>query len=579
MGTIQSAIRIRDGMSSALQSMNRSLRIVLSSFEAMQRTSANPVNTVAIRSAQRELDQVSLSIREMETEMERANQTSTRMGNGFHQANSGASRLLTTVRNLASAYVGLQGIETIVNLSDSMASTTARLDLMNDGLQSTEQLQKKIFQSAQNSRSAYLETAAAISKMGLNAGNAFTSNDELIAFMEQVNKNFVIGGASAEEQKNAMLQLTQAMGAGALRGEELNSILEQGPLIARNIEKYMGWASGSIKSYAADGMVTAEVVKNAMLAMAEETNNKFDGMNRTWAQVMTNIQNRALMASQGLLSMINLIAQHWGSIEPVAIAAGVGILFFSTATWVACGGVGTLTGAIGVLWSTLIKNPFILLASLILGVVVYAIYQWIQACGDVETAWATAMYNAETITNNVMNAIFYKIQDTVNGAIKLINMLIRGANQIPGVNFKELETVHFADKRAAEGARAVAAARTRMETSKATAAEKKTTGMAQLHYTVADSASLSGIGDSTEKIARNTGSALDSLNRTAEDLSYMRELAGQKSISQFTTAEIKVDMSGMTNQINSEMDLDGVVAYLENRVEESMLVAAEGIHL
>lgn len=541
MGTIQSAIRIRDGMSSALQSMNRSLRIVLSSFEAMQRTSANPVDTAAIRSAQRELDQVSLSIREMETEIERANQASTRMGNGFHQANRGASRLLATIRNLTSAYVGLQGIETIVNLSDSMASTTARLDLMNDGSQSTEQLQKKIFQSAQNSRSAYLETAAAISKMGLNAGSAFTSNDELIAFMEQINKNFVIGGASAEEQKNAMLQLTQAMGAGALRGEELNSILEQGPLIARNIEKYMGWASGSIKSYAADGMVTAEVVKNAMLAMAEETNNKFDGMNRTWAQVMTNIQNRALMASQGLLSMINLVAQYWGSIEPVAIACGGGILFFAAATWVACGGVGTLTGAIGVLWSTLLKNPFILIASLILGVVVYAIYQWIQACGSVETAWATAMYNAETITNNVMNAIFYK----------------------------------FADNRAAEGARAVAAARTRMETAKATGTEKKT----QLHYTVADSASLSGIGDSTEKIAKNTGSALDSLNRTAEDLSYLKDLAGQKSINQFTTAEIKVDMSGMTNQINNEMDLDGVVAYLEDRVEESMLVAAEGIHL
>lgn len=579
MGTIQSAIRISDGMSPVLRSMNRSLRIVLSSFEAMQRTSAHPVDTAAIRSAQRELDQVSLAIREMEAEMERANQTSSRMGNGFHQANGGANRLLATVRNLVSAYAGLQGIEAVVKLSDSMASTTARLNLMNDGLQSTEELQQKIFRSAQNSRSAYLETAAAVSKMGLNAGNAFASNDELIAFMEQVNKNFVIGGASAEEQKNAMLQLTQAMGAGALRGEELNSILEQGPLIARNIEKYMGWASGSIKSYAADGMVTAEVVKNAMLATAEETNARFNSMNLTWAQVMTNIQNRALMASQGLLAMINLVAQHWGSIEPVVIAAGVGILFFAAATWVASGGVGTLTGAMGILWSTLIKNPFILIGSLILGVVVYAIYQWVQACGSVEAAWATAMYNVENLTNNVMNAVLYKIQDTVNGAIKLVNMLIRGVNQIPGVNFKEFETAHFADRRAAKGATSVAAARTRMETAKAAAAEKKAAGAAQLHYTVADPATLSGIGDSAKKTAKNTGSALDSLNRTAEDLSYLKELAGQKSINQFTTAEIKVDMSGMTNQINSEMDLDGVVAYLEDKVEESMLVAAEGTHL
>lgn len=101
--------------------------------------------------------------------------------------------------------------------------------------------------------------------MGLNAGNAFSSNQELIAFTEQVNKQFKIGGASAQEQSNAMVQLTQAMAAGVLRGQDLNSILAAAPGIARTIEESMGWASGSIKQYAEDGKVTAQVVKNALL--------------------------------------------------------------------------------------------------------------------------------------------------------------------------------------------------------------------------------------------------------------------------------------------------------------------------
>lgn len=159
------------------------------------------------------------------------------------------------------------------------------------------------------SRSVYFDTASAVAKLGLNAGNAFNGDmNQVIAFMEQVNKQFVIGGATAQEQSNAMIQLTQAMAAGALRGEELNSILDGAPGIARAIEKYMGIAEGSIKTVAQEGKVTAEVVKNAMFAMADETNAKFDSMPKTWAQIWAGMKNKALSMFAPILTKINQIA-------------------------------------------------------------------------------------------------------------------------------------------------------------------------------------------------------------------------------------------------------------------------------
>ncbi len=176
---------------------------------------------------------------------------------------------------------------------------------MNDGLQETSALNEMIFQSSLRSRASYLDTADAIAKMGVNAGNAFSSNTELIAFMEQVNKQFAIGGATAQEQKNAMVQLTQAMAAGALRGEELNSILDAAPGIARTIEQSMGWAEGSIKKYAEKGMVSAGVVKNSLLSMAEETNAKFQSMPMTVSQAMTMMESIVQHSVSGMAAEWN----------------------------------------------------------------------------------------------------------------------------------------------------------------------------------------------------------------------------------------------------------------------------------
>ena len=308
MGTIRTAIALYDGVTSPLQSMHKAMGVVLNTFEAMQQASGRAVDTAAIREAREEWAKAGTAFDAIEENIRNANNEQQKFNNSIRGGNNSANGLLSTIKKIAVAAGGIVGINKVQNISDKLASTKARLNLLVDDGGSVDVLEQKIMASAQRSRSAYFDTAAAVAKLGLNAGNAFGGNmDQVIAFMEQVNKQFVIGGATAQEQSNAMIQLTQAMAAGALRGEELNSILDGAPGIARAIEKYMGIAEGSIKTVAQEGKVTAEVVKNAMFAMADETNAKFDSMPKTWAQIWVDMKNQALSMFAPILTKINQI--------------------------------------------------------------------------------------------------------------------------------------------------------------------------------------------------------------------------------------------------------------------------------
>lgn len=309
MGTIRTAIALYDGVTSPLQSMHKAMGVVLNTFESMQQASGRAVDTAAIREAREEWAKAGTAFDTIEENIRNANNEQQNFNNSIRGGSNSANGLLSIIKKVAVAAGGIVGINKALNISDELASTKARLNLLVDDGGSVEALEQKIMASAQRSRSVYFDTASAVAKLGLNAGNAFDGNmDQVIAFMEQVNKQFVIGGATAQEQSNAMIQLTQAMAAGALRGEELNSILDGAPGIARAIEKYMGIAEGSIKSVAQEGKVTAEVVKNAMFAMADETNAKFDSMPKTWAQIWAGMKNQALSMFAPILTKINQIA-------------------------------------------------------------------------------------------------------------------------------------------------------------------------------------------------------------------------------------------------------------------------------
>ena len=236
-------------------------------------------------------DQMTAAIKEGNSALIDTIENQSRLGRETQKTNNQAGKLLSTIKRIAAAAGVTTLVRSFLDFSDTQAQINARLNLMNDGFQTTNELSEMIYQSALRSKAAYSDTADAVGKMGLNAGNAFSSNQELIAFTEQVNKQFKIGGASAQEQSNAMVQLTQAMAAGVLRGQDLNSILAAAPGIARTIEESMGWASGSIKQYAEDGKVTAQVVKNALLDMADQTNQKFESIPMTLSDAMTQAQN------------------------------------------------------------------------------------------------------------------------------------------------------------------------------------------------------------------------------------------------------------------------------------------------
>lgn len=288
--------------------VNRALNTVLDSFEAMQTASSEAVDTSKIAEARSQL----VSARtQMEAVTQEINQSTEAQAKLNAQVTSGANSmegLKNKVMSLAAAYVSIQGVKQVIDLSDTLTQTTARLDMMNDGLQTTEELQQMIFQAAQRSRGEYQSTADAVSKMGIMAGDAFNSNQELVAFAEQLNKQFTIAGTSQEGISAAMLQLTQAMGSGVLRGEELNSVFEQAPTIIQTIADYLDVPIGQIRDMAADGQLTAEIVKNALLSAADETNAKFEEMPMTFGQIWTSISNEALMAFQPVLEQISGLA-------------------------------------------------------------------------------------------------------------------------------------------------------------------------------------------------------------------------------------------------------------------------------
>ena len=265
-----------------------------------------------------------------------------RFNRGIEEGTNEANSLMQTIKGAVATYATIQTLSTVLNLSDQLTSTTARLNLMNDGLQTTQDLQNMIYLSAERARGSYQATADAVSKLGLMAGDAFGSSKEIVAFMEQVNKQFTIAGTETAGIDAAMLQLTQAMGSGVLRGEEYNSILEQAPNIIQAIADYMEVPKGQLKDMAADGAITADIVKAAMFAAADETNKKFASMPKTFSQIWTSFQNTALMAFQPVLQRMNEIANSEAfqefvnnAINVLSKVADIAISTFDTLTNIA----------------------------------------------------------------------------------------------------------------------------------------------------------------------------------------------------------------------------------------------------
>lgn len=293
------------------------------------------------------------------------------------QTNSRGTSLLGTIRNLAGTFLGMQSVRWLVNTSDQLTSINARLRLMTGSAEAAAAAQEEIYQAAMRSRGAYADMADFVSQLGTVAGNAFTGTDELVAFAEQIQKQMAISGASGASAQAALVQLTQGLASGTLRGEELNSVLEQTPMIAQTIAEYMGVTIGEMRELASEGKVTAEVVKNAMLGAAEETNAQFEQMPMTWARVWTMFQNVAIQALDPVLDAISWLANNIDLVGPIVLGLGAAFgVFLLAANWtnICTAATTALTTAqemLGAVMATTWGLPLIIIA-LVIGAI-YAV--------------------------------------------------------------------------------------------------------------------------------------------------------------------------------------------------------------
>lgn len=717
MATIRSQMVLNDGISGVLMKMNRALNTTLNAFEQVQRASGRAVDATQIQAARAALVQANNEVEQMAEGYRRAAEQEEVLNRGLRNGNSAAGGLLGKVKGIVATLAAGAGLKALTGLSDKMTSTTARLSFMVDDGGSVDALEQKIMASAQRSRSYYMDTASAIASMGSNAGRAFGNNDELIGFMELINKSFVIGGASAEGQSAAMLQLTQAMAAGALRGEELNSILENAPSIARAIESYMGIAEGSIKQYAEQGLVTAEVVKNAMFASADDINAKFESMPMTWGQIATKMQNTALAAFNPVLTRLNQVANsaqfntvingainglamlatvatgvldllingaafvvdNWSWISPIVYGL-VGAFIAYNAVALITNGINTAAAAIDAvraarlamttvatgaqttatfaqtaaqygLNAALAACPITWIVVLVIALVaaIYAacsaiakftgiansgfgviagginvVIQFFVNLGLTVANIALGIWNAlgacaqniGIAFGNVIAGVQSWFYNLLSTALTVVAGICEALNKLPFVEFDYSGITNAASDYAAKAAEASGNMQDFVSVGDAFNEGMSTfetwqdgwvgdafdaganwgdgvaagvsdaigglfntdLGAATDYGTGMGNFALDDIADYTGQTAANTGAAADALSISTEELEYLRDIAERDAINRFTTAEVKIDMTGMTNRIEGGADLDGVISVLTDGFTEALLTAAEGVH-
>lgn len=308
----------------------------------------------------------------------RAESAALRLQEQQQKATASAMDSMThSIRNLLGAFAGMQAVRWLVNTSDQLTSINARLQLMTGSAEGAAAAQEKIYQAAMRSRGAYADMADFVSQLGTTAGNAFRDTNELIAFAEQIQKQLAISGASGASAQAALVQLTQGLSSDALRGEELNSVLEQTPLIAKTIADYMGVTIGEMRELASEGKVTADVVKNAILGATAETNAQFEQMPMTWAQVWTMAQNIAIRALDPVLQAISWLANNIETVGPIVLSLGAAFaVFLVAANWTnictaATTGLATAQKMLGAVMATTWGLPLIIIA-LVIGAI-YAV--------------------------------------------------------------------------------------------------------------------------------------------------------------------------------------------------------------
>ena len=634
-----------------------------------------------------------------------------RFNQKINEGTANADNLMNTIKSAVATYATVQTVGVVFDLSDTLTSTTARLSMMNDGVQTTSELINMVYAAAQDARGSFDQMADVVARFGNNARDAFGSSEEVVAFADLIQKQMTIAGASTQEAANAELQLSQALGSGVLRGDELNSIFDQAPNLIQNIADYLDVPIGRIREMAADGELSASVVKAAIFSAADDINSKFESMPQTFAQIWTSFQNTALMSFQPVLNRLNeiansdafqqfvnnaigglsvvasvsleilnslvnvadVVANNWSWISPIiggvtaalmvyygsrlavnavdmigngihlataavmmVHAAATGTLTAATAaeiaaqnglngallacpiTWIVMGvialiavllavtnaiaqvtgvtqsGVGIITGVISVGGAFILNTIISLINSVItLGVSFWNMLANFAAAfglifndpiAAIEVMFLSLFNFIVSIVSSaagILDTIFGSdLQSAVQGfQDKIQTQINTTVENAGGDKPKTLDPSDYTMERISYGdAFSMGADFGDGVVGGISDFFNKTFNMDSVAPSVDLSDYTAGIGDGVKDIAGNTGAIKNSLDITDEDLKYLRDIAEQEVINRFTTAEVKIDMSGMSNNISNGMDLDGVVSVMAEGVAEAIDTAAEGVH-
>lgn len=381
MSSIQTGIELQDNFTNVMYSIIDAMSEAVYAADDLQSAMNESVNTSAY-------DQMQADIQQTANELNEASQNQNNFNQEIRAGTQQANELTNTIKRAVAAYVSIQSVGKALDISDELASTTARLNLMNDNLQSTQELTNMVYAAAQDARGSFGDMASNVAKLGTLAGDTFSSSAEIVAFANQLNKQMKLSGASTEEASSAMLQLTQSLAKGTLNGDELTSVMENGSMVIQTIADYMGVAQGEIKDLAADGQVTSDIIIAAMLGAADETNAAFATLPLTWSDIWQNIKNAALVAFQPVLQRINdfansTVVQNFanGVIEAMAVISNVVLNIFDL--------IGTVGGFIADNWSVI--SPIIY--GVIAALAVYAAYLGIVKGIEIASAAATAIHS------------------------------------------------------------------------------------------------------------------------------------------------------------------------------------------
>lgn len=713
IATIKSSLVLNDQMSSVLHRINAAMSATIDACETMGLTMGDAFNAKTFNSARAAIGEANTAVKNMETSYKGAAAGQEKLNQKIHEGKTAANGLLGKISGLVSVYSLIRGGGKLLNMSDEITSTTARLNLMNDGLQTTDELLNMVYGAAQNSRGSLSGMSAVVARMGNNVGigdgKVFDSSGEVVAFSELIQKQMTIAGASASEAENAIIQLSQGLASGTLRGDELNSVAEQAPGIIQNIADYLGVSSSKIREMAADGKITADVVKNAMFNAADDINTKFDTMPMTWEQVCQSMANTAQMnfvrpVSEKITEITSdprfkqMLSNIQGVFTPLAsitislldkmasaayfvsenfslIAPAVGVVVSVLGAYtIALGvvkGIEVASNAIKVIGigleyakaaakrkvveatiaetaaqmglnTAILSSPVFWIAVVIIAVVA-ALYLVVAAINKVtgKTISATGIIcgvisvGLAFIKNLFVAVINYAILRGValwNGIVDFANGLAMVfINPIDGIKqmfyglFNYILGIMEAVAGAIDGVfgsnlagavsgwrgKVAAKAETTITTKLANPLKKvdgsqyvldrsnygeawssgynlgsnfasglsdKFSGAFNSDSYATGASDLSNIANNTGSTAGRAGNISDSLDKTNEELEWIRDIAEREVINRFTTAEVRVDFTGMTNQISNDMDLDGVITAFTGKFKESLLTAAEGVY-